>query len=167
MFRTFKRENTDYFRWICCMRRPTEVFYQTNLVFLSAQFSFLLEYSSTVSCWCMSVRLAEYDAVEALQVQGNREVLSHDGSIHLLQLRKNIFQTRTHQFSWKTPLPRHPKMWGCSLFLIYRKQFELTFTASVVCKKLVKEWKIILLPLVTIDKRKVFNQLTFPLMSCK
>ena len=108
VFRTFKRENTDYFRWICCMRRPTEVFYQTNLVFLSAQFSFLLEYSSTVSCWCMSVRLAEYDAVEALQVQGNREVLSHDGSIHLLQLRKNIFQTRTHQFSWKTPLPRHP-----------------------------------------------------------
>ena len=90
------------------MRRPTKVFYQTNLVFLSAQFSFLLEYSSTVSCWCMSVRLAEYDAVEALQVQGNREVLSHDGSIHLLQLRKNIFQTRTHQFSWKTPLPRHP-----------------------------------------------------------
>ena len=105
------------------MKHPTEVFELAHFVLLSAQFSFLLEYSSTVSYWCKSVRLAEYDAVVASEVQGNTEVLSHDGSIHLLQLCKNIFQTRTHQLSC---MEDTSKMWGGSLFLTDRKHFELT-----------------------------------------
>lgn len=104
------------------MKHPTEVFELAHFVLLSAQFSFLLEYSSTVSYWCKSVRLAEYDAVVASEVQGNTEVLSHDGSIHLLQLCKNSLLNKDPS----VVLEDTSKMWGGSLFLTDRKHFELT-----------------------------------------